>query len=134
MALPPQTQKLHSLKTELNRLRTTQILLERKVSQQQKSARRARTRTLIQLGGLLTMIGLTEMCGIVEGEDLQLDRTAQDKAATLLGMLVTLFEQLPPILSLEQEQAFQRKGIRALKVHSYKTLIGGKKQGVPPHP
>ena len=124
MAIHPTSQTLHSLKTELNRLRTQQVVLERKVSKQQKSERRARTRTLIQLGGLVNMIGLTEMCGIVEGEDLQLDIPAQDKAATLLGMLVTLIEQLPPTLSDEQEKTFKQKGIRALKMYSYQTFLG----------
>lgn len=131
MAIHPISQTLRSLKVELNRLKTQQIVLERKVSKQQKSERRARTRTLIQLGGLVSMIGLTDMCGIVEGEDLQLDMSAQDKAATLLGMLVTLIEQLPPTLSDEQEKTFKQKGIRALKMYSYQTFLG-KNNDLPP--
>jgi hypothetical protein len=120
MSLHPQSKKLSSLKIELNRLRTSQVVVQRKISHQEKSERRARTRTLIQLGGLVNMIGLTEMCGIVEGDDLQLDIPAQDKAATLLGMLVTLIEQLPPTLSFAELESFKRKGIRVMKQHGAK--------------
>jgi hypothetical protein len=120
MSLHPQSKKLNSLKIELNRLRTSQVVVQRKISKQAKSERRARTRTLIQLGGLVNMIGLTEMFGIVEGDDLQLDIPAQDKAATLLGMLVTLIEQLPPTLSDLQAQAFKQKGIRMFKHYEAK--------------
>lgn len=131
MAIHPTSQTLRSLKAELNRLRIQQVVLEGKVNKQQKSERRARTRTLIQLGGLVNMIGLTDLCGITEGEDLQLDLSAQDKAATLLGMLVTLIEQLPPTLSNEQEKTFKQKGIRALKMHNYQTILEGKNHGFP---
>jgi len=131
MAIHPQSQKLRSLKAELNRLRTSQILLERKLNQQQKSERRARTRTLIQIGSLVNMIGLTELCHIVEGEDLQLDPIAHDKAATLLGMLVTLLEQMPPTLSSEQEHAFKQKGIRAFKMYSYQTIAKRNRNDLP---
>lgn len=131
MTVHPQSKKLNSLKAELNRLRTSQVLLERKVNQQQKSERRARTRTLIQLGGLLSRVGLTEICKINEGEDLQLDPIAQDKAATLLGMLVSMIEQLPPTLSDSQAEAYKRKGIRAFKMFGYQSLAKREKHGLP---
>ncbi len=118
----PQSLKRLSLQVEINRLRTQQVVLEQKIKAQTKSARRARTRTLIQLGGLLNMIGLTDLCGIVEGEDLQLNMPAQNKAALLLGMLVTLIEQLPPTLSNEQENTFKQKGIRTIKMYHYQAL------------
>ena len=56
---------------------------------QNNTQRRARTRTLIQMGGLLNMVGLPQLCGIAEGDDLQLDLDNQDKAATLLVYLIS---------------------------------------------
>lgn len=51
--------------------------------------RAARTRTLLQLGGLLVKSGITEKLGIKIGADLQKDELQKKKAYTLLGMLVT---------------------------------------------
>ena len=47
--------------------------------------RRARTRTLIQLGGLVEKSGLLDKFGIQVGDDLQKDPEVFDDAATLLG-------------------------------------------------
>ena len=116
----PSLHKLKSIATELNRLRTQQVVLERKVAQQSKSERRARTRTLIQMGSLINMRGLADLCGITEGDDLQLDMESRDKAAILLGMLGTLVEQLPPALSSSEIEAFKQKGIRIFKQHETK--------------
>ena len=69
------------------------------------------------MGGLLHMIGLSELCGIHEGEDLQLDSEAMDKAAILLGMLVALKEELPPTLTPEQIATYKQKGIRCMKMN-----------------
>jgi hypothetical protein len=129
MSLHPQSKKLHALKVELNRLRSHQAVIQRRIKKQSKAERRARTRTLIQLGGLVNMIGLTEICAIVEGEDLQLDLIAQDKAATLLGRLVTLTEQLPPAPSIAELASFKQKGIRTFKQYEakkYRSLALGK--------
>jgi hypothetical protein len=120
MTKHPQSQKIKNITTELNRLRTQQVVIERKLSQQTKSERRARTRTLIQMGGLISMIGLADICDITEGDDLQLDIVSRDKAATLLGMLVTLIEQLPPALSSLDLETFKQKGINMLKRHEAK--------------
>lgn len=116
----PLTQKHHTLTVKINRLRSQQMVIQNKLLLQSKADRRARTRTLIQIGSLVNMIGLTEMCDIQEGEDLQLDLTAHDKAATLLGILVTLVEQLPPTLSSEEAQAFRQKGIDTFKFYTAK--------------
>jgi len=51
--------------------------------------RKARTRTLLQLGGLLVRAGITEKLGIKIGADLQKEEHQKKKAYTLLGMLVT---------------------------------------------
>ena len=120
MTKHPQSQKIKNITTELNRLRTQQVVIERKLSQQTKSERRARTRTLIQMGGLISMIGLADICDITEGDDLQLDIVSRDKAATLLGMLVTLIEQLPPALSSLDLETFKQKGINMLKRYEAK--------------
>ena len=53
------------------------------------------------------MIGLSELCGIHEGDDLQPDSEAMDKAAILLGMLVALKEELPPTLTQEELNRFK---------------------------
>jgi hypothetical protein len=120
MTKHPQSQKIKNITTELNRLRTQQVVIERKLSQQTKSERRARTRTLIQMGGLISMIGLADICDITEGDDLQLDIVSRDKAAILLGMLVTLIEQMPPALSSLDLETFKQKGINMLKRHEAK--------------
>lgn len=51
-------------------------------------SRRSITRTKIQLGGLLVKAKLIEDMDIDLGEDLQLDASAWDKAALLLGILL----------------------------------------------
>lgn len=51
--------------------------------------RAARTRTLIQLGGLIVKSGIAEKLGIAIGADLQREENQKQKAYTLLGMLVT---------------------------------------------
>lgn len=116
------SRKLKSITTELNRLRTQQVVLQRKVAQQSKSERRARTRTLIQMGSLINMMGLADLCDITEGDDLQLDMDSRDKAATLLGMLGNLIERLPPALSVAELEAFKQKGIKIFKQHEAKKL------------
>jgi hypothetical protein len=49
--------------------------------------RAARTRTLIQLGGLLVKSGLVEKLGIELGTDLQQNSIHKKKAYALLGLL-----------------------------------------------
>jgi len=51
--------------------------------------RKARTRTLLQLGGLIVKSGIVEKLGIEVGADLQKNENQKKKAYTLLGMLVT---------------------------------------------
>ncbi len=78
-------------------MRPIQIMLNRKTSQvsafNYKMAkadsidRKARTRTLIQLGSLVSLSSLTSLLHIQEGDDLQYDMDAKDKAAMLLGAL-----------------------------------------------
>lgn len=55
------------------------------------STRQSRTRTLIQLGGILQKSGLLEAFQIQTGEDLQ-DYESRQKASHLLGFLVNSLE------------------------------------------
>lgn len=81
-----------------------------------KKRRQARTRTLIQAGGLLNLTGYFAFCGIEEGQDLQLDLETRDKAAVLLGILAQAFEQLPENPAIEQWERWKTIGIRILKM------------------
>ena len=72
--------KIHK---RLNRLRSLRNVLQRKLDFSSRSKRKTRTRTLIQLGGLVHKVGLTEKFGIELGEDLQIDETAREKAKRL---------------------------------------------------
>ena len=56
--------------------------------------RKKRTRTLIQIGGLLEKSGLLEQLEISPGDDLQKDTEAMPKAAILFGALLEIKEQL----------------------------------------
>jgi len=55
--------------------------------------RKARTRTLIQLGGLVEKSGLADLFDIKLGSDLQLDKEELLKAATLLGFLIEQYNE-----------------------------------------
>ena len=120
-----QLQKLRELMTKLNRLQSLKAQLNTKQAGFVNSDRRARTRTLIQMGGLLNMIGLPQLCGIADGDDLQQDLESQDKAATLLGMLVHLNEKLSiTTLALDSSEleGFKQRGIRLMKDHEIKKI------------
>ncbi|MEI6628948.1 MAG: hypothetical protein WCN27_06075 [Alphaproteobacteria bacterium] len=63
------------------------------------------------------MLNLPSICGINQGDDLQTDFEASDKAAVLLGMLTHLEDSLPPTLSDQGIEQFKQKGIRVIKNH-----------------
>ncbi len=84
----------------------------------QSSFRKKRTRTLIQMGGLVEKSGLMEHLDIDSGDDLQEDFEASKKAATLLGALQTIVE------SLQNSEAPQQKLLWAQKG---KEVFGGNK-------
>lgn len=108
-----------NLQVKINRLQARRAALTHKIAHENRSKRKARTRTLIQLGGLLNMVGLPQLCGITEGDDLQLDLENQDKAATLLGMLAHLNESSFNTQNIELDSAmqneFKQRGIKMLK-------------------
>jgi len=109
-----------NLQIKINRLSAQKAALETKQKRLNNASRKARTRTLIQMGGLMHMIGLSDLCGISEGDDLQLDMESRDKSAILLGLLTEIQEQLPPTLSDSHLETFKQKGIRVMKMHELK--------------
>ena len=115
-----ESQKLNQsqIQVKINRLKSQKAVLENKLQATNKSLRKARTRTLIQMGGLINMLNLPSICGINEGEDLQTDFENSDKAAVLLGMLAHLEDSLPPALSEQAIAQFKQKGIRVIKNHA----------------
>ena len=91
-----------------------------KTAKAESSNRKARTRTMIQLGSLVSMSGLTSLLHIQEGEDLQFDMEAKDKAAMLLGAL----SELTDTNSLSRQEKWKDKGIRMLKMRNYQNSKG----------
>ena len=75
--------------------------------------RNSRTRTLIQLGGLLDLTPLLSICGIELGDDLQVDH--RDKSAALLGMLSYFCGDLPEDITTEELERFKEMGIKLLQ-------------------
>ena len=106
------------IQVKINRLQSKKATLENRLKTNSKSFRKASTRTMIQLGGLLNMLNLPNICGINPGDDLQTDFEASDKAAVLLGMLTHLEDSLPPILSDQVIEKFKQKGMRVIKNHA----------------
>jgi hypothetical protein len=75
--------------------------------------RRARTRTLIQLGGLVEKAGLLQAFGLETGDDLQKDADAFESAATLLGVLLEASEVLASPLADAQQSLWHARGKEA---------------------
>ena len=105
------------MQSKLNRLQTRKKAFLNEQSHVSRAKRKARTRTLIQLGGLIKLIGLSDYCGIVEGMDLQLNLEQQDRAAQLLGILVDAYGDLPENPSDTQMELWKNKGIQLMKSH-----------------
>ena len=104
---------LKQIKIEINRLRTKKAALKLKIKKNDNKRRKLRTRTLIQLGGLLDLTPLLSICGIELGDDLQIEH--QDKAAILLGILITAATQLPDTICDEELSQFKQLGAIVLK-------------------
>ena len=115
-----------ALQVKLNRLYAKRTALENKLKTRAKSERMQRTRTMIQLGGLVAKSGLVELCDIHEGDDLQIDIPSLDKAATLLGILHETMNKLTELSDKNSEESaatitskqmdkFKRVGKRLLK-------------------
>ena len=78
----------------MNRNYTSLAKQTHKMQTKSMQDRKLRTRTLIQGGGLLSLSGLFELCGIIEGADLQGDLDGYERGATLLGILIEASEKL----------------------------------------
>lgn len=109
--------KLDALNTKLNRLKAQKARLEKISESQGKQLRMSRTRTLIQMGGLLSMVNIPSWFDIELGDDLQTDMEKQDQSLMLLGLLATVAEQLPQKFSDDRKTELKLKGQRFIKDH-----------------
>ena len=107
------SQKYSNIEVQLNRLLAQKASLQHKLKVKNKAERKARTRTLIQLGGILSLTPILEICNIHLGDDLQLSH--QDKADTLLGILSTLFDSFSGNFDAADLEHFQNIG-NALRI------------------
>jgi hypothetical protein len=111
---------IENLQKRINDLESKKQVLKNQQSNVSKSERKKRTRTLIQVGALLNMLGYFEICDIFEGDDLEIDIESKDKAAVLLGMLEIFKATLPPFLSNHDKDHFKNIGIRVMKMKGKK--------------
>ncbi len=102
------SKRYSNIEVQLNRLLSQKASLQHKLKIKNKSERKSRTRTLIQLGGILSLTPLLDICDIHLGDDLQLSH--QDKADILLGILSSLLDNLPDTLSPSDLTYFQNIG------------------------
>jgi hypothetical protein len=114
--------KLKALEIKKNRVSAQLNIENRKNLSSANIDRKKRTRTLIQLGSLIKLSGLMEICEIEEGNDLQSRIEDADKAATLLGVLITCVENMRDELDESVLEVFKQKGIRTLKMNSYSKI------------
>ena len=102
------SKKYSNIEVQLNRLLSQKASLQHKLKIKNKSERKSRTRTLIQLGGILSLTPLLDICDIHLGDDLQISH--QDKADILLGILSFLLENFPNDISSSDLTHFQNFG------------------------
>lgn len=106
------TSSLTVLQIKINRLAAQKAALETKIKRHQQSAQKAQTQTLLHVGSLVHLAGLLDDWAMEEEKDLT---DNDDKAALLLGLLLTLKEQMPPTLSVSQQEKLRQKGRQLLK-------------------
>lgn len=94
---------------KINRLKAQKASLETKIKDKKKTERMSRTRTLIQLGGLLSLTPIPQRFDLQLGDDLQLDLDKKDQSLMLLGLLITVSEQLPQAFSDEKKLELKLK-------------------------
>jgi len=108
---PIETSKnITDLEAQINRLKSQKAALETKLKMDSKRDRMQRTRTLIQVGGLVSLSGLLDRFGITLGDDLQLNQEAKEKSKIITGVLMSVMEQLPPHLSDTDLKRLSKKG------------------------
>lgn len=76
--------------------------------------RKARNRSLIQIGGLIAKSGLLERFEIEIGRDLQKDPEMEGKAATFYGALLQMKSEIEDTLSETQCNLWYEKGKKEL--------------------
>ena len=109
-------EKISTLQKKINDLELKKNSIKSLQSNFSKSDRKKRTRTLIQAGALLNMMGFFDLCDIKEGDDLEIDIESKDKAAVLIGVLETFKTTLHPFLSNHDKEHFKNIGIRVMKM------------------
>ncbi|MDR1235608.1 MAG: conjugal transfer protein TraD [Holosporaceae bacterium] len=102
-----------NIEIKLNRLYSQKAALEHKLKRSESNFRKRRTRTLIQMGGLLELTPFPAVCDINIGDDLQIDKP--DNAAVLLGILSDFVNQFPDYLSIGDLQKFKNIGKSLLR-------------------
>jgi hypothetical protein len=107
------SQSLSAIEVKKNRLLLQKAALKTKLKRRSGTARKSRTRTLIQIGGLVDLTPLLAVCNINLGEDLQFDYP--DKAAVLLGILIELTNRLPSDITDEDFKKYKNIGLNMLK-------------------
>eukprot|EP01099_Mayorella_cantabrigiensis_P002257 TRINITY_DN19_c0_g1_i3.p1 TRINITY_DN19_c0_g1~~TRINITY_DN19_c0_g1_i3.p1 ORF type:complete len:128 (-),score=11.89 TRINITY_DN19_c0_g1_i3:242-625(-) len=111
-----QARKINQLQRRVDQTTRQQARLnERSLYKTGMSAvnlRKSRTRTLIQLGGLVEKTNLLEPLGLTLGDDLQKDETLFDQVAILAGALSDIY----PLLKNDREQKilWKEKGKKLL--------------------
>lgn len=111
-----------TLNQKIERLKSNKRRLEYTLKKNDNRERKSRTRTLIQIGGLLNITPLLDHAEITLGDDLESTPENKDKAAILLGMFQHLVESLPPQISPNQKDEFKQKGIALMKMRSYQKI------------
>lgn len=105
-----------NIEIKLNRLLSQRAKLKSNYKRNANKDRKARTRTLIQLGGLLFLTPILDICIIKLGEDLQI--SVQDKADTFLGIISTLFDSISNDFDASDLTHFQTIGASLRLPHS----------------
>ena len=98
-----QQEELIKIQQRLYKLYAQKNLFEYSIKNTNSSHRKARTRTLIQIGGILSLTPLLNICNIEVGEDLQ---DKYDKKNLLLGLLTFLSDQIPTDLNEQDIKYF----------------------------
>jgi len=102
------SKKYSNINVQLNRLLSQKASLQHKLKLKNKAERKSHTRTLIQLGGILSLTPFLDICDIHLGDDLQINH--QDNADILLGILSSLLDNLPDTLSHSDLTHFKNIG------------------------
>jgi hypothetical protein len=111
------SKSLQKKEIEYNRSLAKKAVLLSRIRREEQSDRRSRTRTLIQIGGLVFTTPLTELCDISEGDDLQ--DLEFNKGALLAGILCDMLNTFPLELTQEKKDFYTQVGINHLKKRAY---------------